>query len=163
MIAEVSIAAPASAAWTVLGERFAHIGEWAAPITDSTLEGALGVGAVRTCHIAGFGPVRPGAIKERLVYFDPEAMRLTYEAVEGMPGFIRTAINRWSVEPAGEARCVVRTHATLTLRGPMALLGWWLRRRTTADAALVLDELRHRVEHGAPHPRKAARQRASAR
>ena len=72
MYKEIVVRAPAAAAWAVLGERFGQIAEWAAPITASSLEGALGVGAVRTCHIAGFGPVAPGAIRERLIDFFAE-------------------------------------------------------------------------------------------
>ncbi len=70
--ADVLMDAPAAAAWAVLGERFGDIGEWAAPITASTLDSELGTGSVRTCHVAGFGPVAPGVIRERLIEFEPE-------------------------------------------------------------------------------------------
>jgi hypothetical protein len=148
------IDAPAPAAWAVLGERFGHIGEWAAPIAASSLEGEPRVGAVRTCHVASFGPVAPGVITERLTAFDPVAMSFAYEATGGMPGFVGRAINRWSVHPRGERRCLVRTQATLELRGPAVLLSFLLKWRLHAEGARVLDELRYRIEHGRPHPRK---------
>jgi len=151
---EIVVRAPAAAAWAVLGERFGQIAEWAAPITASSLEGALGVGAVRTCHIAGFGPVAPAAIRERLIDFDPQARSFTYEALDGMPGFIAKAINRWSVHARDAGSCTVRTHATLELRGPVAWLGRLLKWKLQADGQRVLDELRHQIEHGRPHPRK---------
>jgi len=138
----------------VLGERFADIGEWAVPITASSLDGTLGRGAVRTCRTACFGPVPAGTIKERLLDFDPDAMSFAYEAIGGMPGFMADAVNRWSVHPLDGQRCLARTHATLTLRGPAALLGFMLNRKLRADGSRVLDELRYRVEHGRPHPRK---------
>ena len=93
---EVVVNAPAAAAWAILGEQFGQIVEWAAPITASSLEGELRFGAVCTCHIARFGPVAPGAIKEHLITFDAQTRSWAYEAVEGMPGFIRRAVNRWS-------------------------------------------------------------------
>ena len=139
---EVLVNAPARAAWAVLGERFADIGDWAAPITASSLEGALGHGAVRTCHTARFGPVPAGAIKEQLLDFDPDSMSFAYEAIDGMPGFMADAVNRWSVLPLDDQRCLVRTHATLTLRGPAALLGFILKRKLQTDGARVLAELR---------------------
>ncbi len=92
--ADVLMDAPAAAAWAVLGERFGDIGEWAAPITASTLDSELGTGSVRTCHVAGFGPVAPGVIRERLIEFEPEHMMLAYESVDGMPSFIEKAVNR---------------------------------------------------------------------
>jgi hypothetical protein len=156
MHGEIFIQAPARAAWAVLGERFGRIAEWAAPITASSLVGAPGAGAVRTCHIAGFGPVKPGVIRERLVTFDARAMSFTYEAVSGMPAFVASAVNRWSVHHRGDTACVVSTHATIELRGAARLLGWLMRSRLQRDGALVLEELRHMVEQGQAHPRKVA-------
>ena len=154
--AEVVIHAPAHAAWLVLGERFGQIGEWAAPIVASSLDGEPTVGSVRTCQIARFGPFKPGAIKERLVAFDAPAMSLAYESAEGMPAFVKYALNRWSVQPETDTTCVVRTHATVELQGPMRLLTLFLKFRLQADGARVLDELRYLIEHGRPHPRKLA-------
>jgi len=151
---EIALNTPARNAWIVLGERFGTISEWAAPITASSLAGELGAGAVRTCHIAGFGPVKPGVIKERLVTFDPGAMSFSYESVEGLPGFIRHAANRWSVRAAGERSCVVSTHATLELCGAARVFGYFLGRRMARDGGRVLEELQHQVEQGRPHPRK---------
>lgn len=154
--AEVVISAPAKAAWVVLGECWGHIGRWAAPITVSFLDGEPCVGAVRVCRTARFGPVAPSIIKERLLEFDNASMSFAYEAAAGMPKFIEHAVNRWSVHALDDGRCVVKTRATVELRGPMALLGFLLQRSLKANGARVLDELRHRVEQGTPHPRKVA-------
>jgi hypothetical protein len=83
-------------------------------------------------------------------------MTLTYESAEGMPAFVSKAISRWCVHPETATRCVVRTHATLTLRGPIRLLQMLLRLKLRQNGARVLDELRYRVEYGRPHPRKLA-------
>ncbi len=96
------------------------------------------------------------ARSERLVQFDPVEMALAYESAAGMPSFVRYAINRWSVQPQTESRCMVRTHATLELSGPMRLLTPLLKRKLEGDGARVLEELRYRVERGCPHPRKLA-------
>lgn len=152
--AEISVHAPAAAAWRVVGERFGHIGDWAAPIGCSTMEDAPEVGAIRSCHIERFGPVPAGVIRERLIAYDAAHMRLEYVADSGMPSFFANAINRWSVAADGDAACIVRTHATLELRGPMVVLGPLLAWRFRADGARVLEELKHHIENGTPHPRK---------
>ena len=108
--AKVVINASAAAAWTVLGEQFGDIGQWAAPILGSWLDAEPGPGAVRTCQIAAFAPFAAGEIKERLVQFDPVTMTLVYESAAGMPSFVRYAINSWPVQPHTESRCVV-SHA----------------------------------------------------
>jgi hypothetical protein len=154
--AEVVIDAPAAAAWAVLGAQFGDIGQWAVPILGSSLDGEPGPGAVRTCQIAAFGPFAAGEIKERLVQFDPVGMALAYESAAGMSSFVRYAVNRWSVQPETEDRCMVRTHATLELSGPVRLLAPLLKRKLEGDGARVLEELRYRVERGCPHPRKLA-------
>ncbi len=156
MRAELVISAPAEDAWAVVGEGFGEIGEWASAIAESSMEGQPGTGQVRTCHVAGFGPVAPGVIKERLIDFDPEAMSLSYEAEEGMPGFIARAVSRWSVYAGPGRSCTVRIHATLTLRAAVRPLGPLLRQRMRADTRQALAELRHRIETGRPHPAKAA-------
>jgi len=151
---EMRIAVPASRAWAVLGERFGHIGEWATPIERSSLAGDPRSGAVRTCHIARFGPVARGVVRERLVEYEPAAMRFIYEAVEGLPSFIGRASNRWTVAPDGPEHCFVSSHAELQLLGAMRLLALPLRWRMRADSAKVLKDLRHFLERGEAHPRK---------
>lgn len=155
---EITINAPASAVWAALGERFMHVGEWAAPIASSCPVGDEhpGAGAVRACRIDGFGPVKPGTIQERLTSFDRERMSFEYEALAGMPPFIARAVNRWSVLPLDGGRSLVKIHATLTLKGPAVLLSCLLRWQLQAGGARVAGELKHFVEHGKPHPRKLA-------
>jgi hypothetical protein len=154
--AEVRIDAPARTAWAVLGDQFGEIGQWAGPIVYSSLDSPPGAGAVRTCQIASFGPFQAGTIKERLLQFDPTAMTLEYESAEGMPAFVSNAVNRWSVHAETASRCVVRTHATLDVRGPIRAVEALLRIQLRRNGVRVLEELRYRVEHGRPHPRKLA-------
>lgn len=153
---EIAIDTPAGAAWDALGERFMHIGDWAAPIHSSCPleQGELGVGAVRACYIARFGPVKPGTITERLTMFDRGSMSFEYEALEGMPGFVARATNRWSVHPVDEHRCIVRIHAQLTLRGPVVLLHCLLKWQMQVGGARVAEELKYYLERGRVHPRK---------
>lgn len=158
---EIMIEAPAERVWHALGERFIHVSEWAAPITASCPVGTAepGVGVTRSCDIAPFGPVRAGVVKERLTRFDREAMALAYEALEGMPSFVGQAVNRWSVARVDDRRSRLRIHATLTLRGPMALLGCIIKWQLARGGAKVAEELKYFVENGTPHPRKLASRR----
>jgi polyketide cyclase/dehydrase/lipid transport protein len=115
MRAELVVNAPAEDAWVVVGERFGEIGEWSSAIIESVMDGAPAVGQVRTCRVAGFGPIAAGVIKERLTQFDPEAKSLSYEAA-GLPWFITRAASRWSVHAGPGSACTIRIHATLTWR-----------------------------------------------
>jgi hypothetical protein len=159
---QVEIDAPAAAAWAVLGERFADIGEWAAPISSSTLDGQLRVGAIRTCEIATFGPLALGVVRERLIAFDPEHMTLAYASVDGLPAFITSATNRLSIDELDDCHCLVRSRGNVALQGPARLLGPLLKWQMQVAARRVLEELRHQVEHGLAHPRKVASTDATA-
>jgi hypothetical protein len=112
------------------------------------MDGSPAVGRVRTCHVAGFGPIAAGVIKERLIEFDPEARSLSYEAAAGMPWFIAGAVSRWSVHSGPGSACTVQIHATLALRRAARPLSPVLRWRLRADTRRALAELRHRVETG---------------
>jgi uncharacterized protein YndB with AHSA1/START domain len=160
---EIIIEAPAERVWQALGERFMHVSDWAAPITASCPIGAAdpGVGVARSCSIAPFGPVKAGVVKERLTRFDREAMAFEYEAIEGMPSFVGHAVNRWSVAHVHDRRSQLRIHATLTLRGPMALLGCVIKWQLESGGAKVAEELKYFVENGQPHPRKLASRQVS--
>lgn len=147
---KLSVNATADEAWEVLGAGFGTMCEWDSGMASTTLEGELGVGAVRHCVSAqSFGPFKPGPVKERLVEFDPDARVFAYEAFEGLPGFVRSARNRWSIEADGE-RCVIRFDATLELQGVMRI-GWPLMQRMMKkDLARWLGDLQFRIEEGAP-------------
>lgn len=152
----IDIAAAADKVWVTLGERFMLVGEWAAPISQSCAigGGAPGVGSVRECHTVGVGPVPPGTVSERLAEFAPERHVLAYEAVSGMPGFVRSADNRWWIEPLDVANCRVHMHATFALAGIATLLTWPMRWQMRREGGRVLEDLKHFVEHGRAHPRK---------
>ena len=156
MRAKLVINAPAEDAWVVVGERFGDIGEWASAITESVMDGPPAVGRVRTCQVAGFGPIAAGVIKERLIEFGPEARSLSYEAAAGMPWFIAGAVSRWSVHAGPGSACTVRIHATLALRLAARPLSPALRWRMRADTRRVLAELRHQVEAHHPGPASLA-------
>jgi hypothetical protein len=151
--AELVINAPAEDAWVVVGERFGDIGEWASAITESAMDGPPAAGRVRTCQVAGFGPIGAGVIRERLIEFDPQARSLSYEAAAGMPWFIAGAVSHWSVHVGPGSGCTVRIHATLALRLAARPLSPALRWRIRTDTRRALAELRHRVETG--HPAQA--------
>jgi hypothetical protein len=135
---------------------FGQISQWAVPITGSCLDGTPAVGATRICQFAGFGPFKARHDKGAAGRIRFGSDVTCYASAEGMPSFVTSAINRWTVHRRTDARCLVRTHGTLALRGPLRLVQFVLERRLQADGARVLDELRYQVEHRRPHPRQLA-------
>lgn len=150
---EVEVEAPAAEAWRVLGDQFGTIGEWASGLRASSLDGAVGVGAVRTCDVADFGPFSAGRITEEVLEFDRRAMRFTYASRSGMPRMVQAAKNRWSIEALGSDRCRVRSHASIDLHWWALPLATWAGWGMRSGADRFVEELRHRIETGTAHPR----------
>lgn len=111
---EREIDASADEVWQVLGERFGEL-SWSSGITGSSLEGELGVGAVRVCEFPPNMFARDGTVKEKLLTFDREAMKFSYQPTTPL-GPMKDAINRWTITPLGPRRCKVSSHATVQLR-----------------------------------------------
>ncbi|MEM6996082.1 MAG: SRPBCC family protein, partial [Myxococcota bacterium] len=104
------IEASAERVWHVVGERFGDM-SWSSGITRSNLEGELGAGAVRVCQFPPNMFSKDGQVRERLLSFDRDTMRLSYEA--GPTGPMKRATNRWSVVALGRQRCRVDMRATV--------------------------------------------------
>jgi hypothetical protein len=167
---KIIVAAPTDTVWQVIGPGFDRIGDWATAIAASTAVSAPPVsrapaGVARTtvptlvdAPVAGrvctTGIRLVPQVTETLVAYDDANRTLTYQAA-GMPGFVTTARNTWTVTPLDERRCRVTLDAQLDTRG---LLGTLARRLLLLQVARIsrhlADDLRHYVEHRTPSPRK---------
>ena len=137
-------AASAAEVWAVVGERFGDL-SWSSGVGRSSLEGELGIGGVRVCEVPPNLLVKEGVVRERLLSFDREAMRLSYEAVDA-PGILKHALNRWSVSALDDRRARVEMHASVTFRPLFGAVAWlfapWMRRL----GRQTLDELAEHLE-----------------
>jgi hypothetical protein len=162
---QIVVAAPADAVWQVIGAAFDRIGDWACAIPSSTaLAGAPALTDAPTAgRVCSTGIRLLPRVTETLVAYDDANRTLTYEAT-GMPRFVTTARNTWTVTPLGERRCRVTLDARFDTRGLLGTVARWLVllsvRRTSRHLA---DDLRHYAEHGRPSPRKRRRLARQAR
>lgn len=109
----VEVEASPDAAWTVIGERFGEIASWTNALDTSSLRGELGVGAERVCAGPAWGPFPAGEVTERLTEFDRSHRVLAYEGTGGLPWFLKSARNQWTVVALGPERCRVESKARL--------------------------------------------------
>lgn len=150
---EVMVNRPARAVWAVLGEQFGEAHLWGSALLHSRGHGKplhQQVCESRTCDVKGMG-----RIHERLLDFDPERFALAYEVVEGFPFFVARGVNRWTLTPEGKQATKVYSLATITTRGVIgALMAPMLKMQMASLMRRSVEELKHYVEHGSPHPRK---------
>jgi hypothetical protein len=177
---EFVMAAPADAVWDVIGRRFDRIGEWATAIPASTgLPSPAGTITVQAAPQLPTGRLIAGApvagrvcttgvrlvprVTETLVAYHETNRTLTYEA-SGLPAFVITARNTWTVTPLDERRCRVTLRARFVTRGLLGHLGRWvILAQVGRTSRYLADDLRHYVETGRPSPRKQRQLRRAAR
>lgn len=166
------VEAPADAVWEVVGRGFHRIGEWATAIPASTAIAepagprsdrsaatqVRNAPAIPAAPVAGrvcqLGVRLLGQVEETLVAYDEANRTLTYEA-GGMPAFVTTARNTWTVVPLDRRRTLVRIDAQFDTRGVLGHLGRWaIFAQVGRTTRYLADDLRHFVEHGTPSPRK---------
>ena len=151
---QLTVNAPIDEVWRVLALEFTRVGDWASGIAQSKLnpnvvapEGAE-VGG-RVCSVPGFGD-----LAEAFTAYDPDNYTFSYEAIEGMPFFVKTAGNTWSLTAQGN-QTIVNMHliAEVNVFSGM-LMAPMMRRKFDQSGRDTIEDLKYYVENGSPSPRK---------
>jgi Polyketide cyclase / dehydrase and lipid transport len=159
----IVIDAPADTVWEAIADGFDRIGEWAAAIPASAPAiagpGGTDLAAPVPARVCQTGIRALPRVTETIVGFDAANRTLTYQATAGLPPFVTTARNTWTITALSATQCRVDIAAEFTTRG---IFGWLTRTvilaRVLRDGRHVLDDLRHYIETGTPSPRKLSRQ-----
>ena len=150
-----TINAPPAKAWDLLGPNYQCAGDWASSVFASRprpgppqVDGAPVAG--RVCETS-LGP-----FTETIVGYRPEEMRLSYQATgDKMPGFVRSLTASWALDPVGPGKTRVSMTLVADLAPPFnVLMGWMMRRQFNKVLSESIEEFKHYVETGGPHPRK---------
>ena len=141
---ERTIAASPSEVWKRLSD-FARIGEWAGAVDHSSplTAQAEGVGASRR--------VQSGStvLVENVIEWHPDST-LAYQLV-GLPAVVDRVVNRWTLEPVGDAtRVTLTAEVTPGPRPPMRLAAPAVARRLGAVNRTLIDDLATAVERSEP-------------
>jgi len=157
----IRIEASADRVWEVLGPNYDRAGDWASAVYVSRArpgepKAAGAPYAGRLCETS------LGGITETIEYYDPKGRRLSYSATgDKMPGFLRSLVNRWSIEPTGPGSSQVVMEMTADIKPPFNLLmGWMMRMQFNKVLSQSIEEFKHFVETGTPHPRKVKANRS---
>jgi len=155
---EVVINSTVDKVWWVLGKRFHHIADWASLISES---GNLGDSipanplSGRYCQVRGLGETR-----EVFLYYDEKKLRFAYQALTGLPFFMRHAENHWSLTRLSDVQVMVTSRANLEFTA----LGRWIfaplfMSKMSRAGRQTLEELKYFIEQDEAHPRKQQRTR----
>lgn len=154
--AQAIIKAPIEDVWAILAEDWAGIGKWSSGVSHSQGFGdAIGGSeyTIRACEItaAGFDDT-----KEQILEYDAENHFIRYELADGLPGFVKDAINVWTLEETPEGT-LIKGKTTMRATGVM---GWMMKGIMKGATRKALEsmarELKYYTETGNLHPDKVA-------
>lgn len=149
---EIIINKPALTVWEIVGNQFGSAHIWASALTHTEGSGrkvAEQVCEDRTCDIKGMGHIH-----EKLLDFDPKRLTLKYEVIDGFPFFVERGVNRWTLTQEGSSTRL-QSVAEITTQGLIGMLMAPLMKiQMTGLMHRLLEDLKHYVETGTPHPRK---------
>ena len=151
---EIVIEKPVSEVWMIVGSHFGDAYKWARGLNhseghgESEFEGATCRN--RTCQVPGFGK-----IKEVIQEFDQVNHVLSYEVVEGFPGFISSAVNTWNLEAIGQKKTKVTMNLVMNTTGIKgAIMGPMMKMNLNKMISGVVSDLKIYAETGKPSPYK---------
>jgi len=152
----IDVNASAADAWTLLADGFGDIGTWTTAVDGSYLVGdRVEVGAERHCQVSG--PLsRDGITVERVTAIDREAMAYSYEAIRGLPSFMRSAGSTLSVTPLADNRCRIHADGHIALPWWLVPLGPFVALGIGSAVRKFFRDLRYRLERGVPRSEIAA-------
>lgn len=151
---QLTINAPADQVWKVVAHDFAKVGEWASGVAHSKINTAAEVphGATvggRVCSVPGFGE-----LTETFTDYDEKGKTYTYEAT-GMPFFIKSAFNSWTVRAIDAQTSQVSFEAEMNLLPIIgSIMAIPMKRQLARILNNATEELKYYVERGIVHPRK---------
>ena len=159
----IHINAPIEDVWKVTALDFGGIYKWQSGVNHSTAEGT-GPNAApcqeRVCsvNVKGFSKTH-----EQFVSYEPKQHRFAYKVVQGMPSFVKSAVNEWTHVREGKGTRLTM-EAQMNVPGLMGfIMGPLMRRQMKKLLGEALEELKFYLEEGKPHPRKLAAMQAYAK
>ena len=150
---EVIINAGIEEAWQVLGPQFEDAYVWASAIKHSETQDSESLNG-STCSERGCDVSGMGQIKERLTVYSDIDHVLAYDVLEGMPGMVRYAKNKWLLTDLGNGTTKLTMKMEALTGG---FMGWMMKpmmkMKLNKMAKHLVEEFKFFVETGNPHER----------
>lgn len=158
----IIIDAPLDKVWDVAAHEFDNISAWASLVFDS--KATPGTPAVSGPEMAGrVCDTRFGKTSERFQTFDAKTHTFSYTAsAENQPGFIKSGSNTWTLEAVSSVQTRLSMAADMELNlFPGLLMRFPMSFQMGKLLDMNLEEIKHYIETGRPHPRKAEAMRTA--
>lgn len=136
---ELTINVSARQLWQVVGPEFENAYVWASTVDHSVGKGVAEFeGATCSERYCDLNAKGFSEISERLIRYSDSDMNLAYEVVEGMPKFVVSVINDWTVVPVSESQSKLVMKADFKVKG---LMGGLMRGIMKSKMEKLLDQV----------------------
>lgn len=147
---EQVINVPASELWQMVGPGFIDVYKWSSNVDHAEGSGSPEFEGAscseRSCdlNVKGFNK-----ISEKLTIYNEKSMKLAYEVLEGMPGFVEKASNEWTVVSINEKQSKLVMKAEFRSKGLMGtLMNGMMEKKMNKLLEVVLNDAKVYAETG---------------
>jgi hypothetical protein len=147
------INAPIDRVWEASAIQFEEIDKWDANVKTSRSAGgptAIAPISGRVCNM-----YNGRKTVETITNFDEDGQCFTYQITEGLPGFVKSAYNTWTLCEIGGSTTELTMRIDMVVSG---IIGTIMKGPIKSQMGKVLgnaqEELKHYIETSGVHPRK---------
>jgi len=147
--------------WQIVGPGFSEAGKWSTAVDHSVghgqgqFEGATC--DTRSCDLSAKGFT---SVNEKVTEYDAANRTMSFDVIEGMPGFVTYTNNRTVITPLGDKSCKAELQITMRMKPFLGMLmGGMFKKNLSNLIDSALDDLKVYAETGQPSERKQARMR----
>ena len=151
--------------WAIVGPGFGDAYKWATTVDHSTTSGEPEFeGAscsARACELSANGFDK---IEEKITKYNVNEMSFAYDVTVGMPSFVNSASNDWTVVRVGPNQSKLVMKADFQVKGLMGtLMKGMMEKKMNKLLGVVLNDLKVYAETGNPSKSKLARMKELAK
>lgn len=160
-----TINVPAEKLWAIVGPGFGDAYLWATTVDHSTSSGEPEFEGAscnsRSCDLSAKGFDK---IEEKITKYNVNKMSFAYDVTVGMPSFVNSASNDWTVVRVGPNQSKMVLKADFHVKGLMGtLMKGMMEKKMNKLLGVVLNDLKVYAETGQPSESKLARMKELAK
>ncbi len=145
--------------WEIIGPGFGDAYVWATTVDHSTTSGKAefegATCSARSCDLSASGFDK---IEEKITKYNVQDRSFAYDVTEGLPGFVASASNDWTVISVGHNQSKLIMKADFRVQGFMgSIMKGMMEKKMDKLLAVVLNDLKVYAETGMPSESKQAR------
>jgi hypothetical protein len=145
--------------WEIVGPGFGNVGLWSTTVDHADVSGTPefegATCSARACDLNAKGFT---AINEKITAYNANNKSLSFDIVEGTPGFVTRAYSDWKIEAVTATTSRIKITTTMEMKRFMgSLMGGMIKKTLNENIPLIQSDLKAYAETGKPSKSKQER------